>query len=76
MDLHWTLANPPRYTIIPGVIAGVVVHVYSGASENARAAARGLADALDDNNIAAIEKDNTTTDSPSDTLYLQVGIKP
>jgi hypothetical protein len=77
-QIGWKLENPARYTIIPGVIAGVVVHVDSRASENARNAAKELASALAENHIAAIEKEaaDTTTDPPSELIYLQVGIKP
>jgi hypothetical protein len=76
--IGWRLENPERYTIIPGVIAGVIVNVDSRASDNARGAARELAAALAGNHIVAVEKErpDTTTNPPSEGINLQVGIKP
>jgi len=56
----------------------VVIHVDSRASENARNAAKELASALSDNDIAAVEKAaaDITNSPPSELIYLQVGIKP
>lgn len=76
--MDWKLENPTRFTMLAGVIAGVVVNVDGRASDNARNAAKELASALTDNGVDAIEKEHvdTTTNPASERIDMQVGIKP
>jgi hypothetical protein len=74
----WTLENPVRYTMIAGVLAGVVVNIDKRASDKVQNAARELVRSLNDNGIAAEidEHEDTTTQTPSQRIDLSVGIKP
>jgi hypothetical protein len=52
------------------------VAVDKGASESARRAANELTSALNDTGIEAIEDDQNNNPTPTDKIYMSVGIKP
>jgi hypothetical protein len=76
--IGWKLENPTRFTMLAGVVAGVVIAVDKRASDNARNAAKELASALTANGVDAKEREeeNPTTNPPSERINMSVGIKP
>jgi hypothetical protein len=77
-NIGWKLENPTRFTMLAGVVAGVVVSVDKRASGNARNAAKELASALTANGVDAKEREeeDPTTNPPSERINMSVGIKP
>jgi hypothetical protein len=76
VNAGWKLDQPKSFTGLLGVITGVLVAVDKGASESAHRAAKELISALNDNQIEASEDDENNNPTPSDKIYMNVGIKP
>lgn len=72
---NWKIEQPERYTALIGVVTGIKVYVDDGAPEDTIRAAKELAAALNESDIAAAVKSGPSK-PPTSKIGISVGIKP